>query len=217
MASGVGQVNLIFSVALVLGIGTCTGRLDNLLRSEVERHVVVGIGQGQTRDGRVPVDATPAEVPVRRVVAKNEGRRIGGILCRTDAFFLAQVCDVARFFRNTVVERRFIGMAAVNDEHAFVGQYEERWVVVVVGLEITANQHVSLFVQQPVVLCRLDISMNIDVANPRHVNCAGLVLVMHRTWVGKPAPRSLFANDGAVIAVSRLSTGTKGTEQADDT
>ena len=72
MTGRVGQVDFVLAVALVLGIGTCAGRLDNLLRTKVEGAVVIGVGHSQASDGRVPVDAAPAEVPVCGVVTEDE-------------------------------------------------------------------------------------------------------------------------------------------------
>ena len=96
VTGGVGEVDLVLAVALVLGIGACARALHNLLGTEVERAVVRGVRHCQSGDGRVPVDAAPAEVDVVGVVRQDEGRGVGGVVGRCQVFLVAQVRDVTR-------------------------------------------------------------------------------------------------------------------------
>ena len=97
VASGVAQIDFILAVAVIFCIGSGARRLHNLLRSEVETAVVVGIGHRQAGNRRVPVDASPAEVDVVGVVAEDEGGGVGGVVLCGEVFLLAQLRDVERF------------------------------------------------------------------------------------------------------------------------
>ena len=97
VAGGVAKVDFILAVAVILRIGSGACRLHNLLRSEVESAVVVGIRHRQAGNRRVPVDASPAEVDVFGVVAEDEGRGVGGVVLCGEVFLLAQLRDVERF------------------------------------------------------------------------------------------------------------------------
>ena len=96
MSGGVAHVNLVLPVALVFRIGACSRALHDLLRSEVELAVVVGVGHGKPCDGGMPVDASPAEVDMLWVVAQNERRGIGGVVGSREIFLIAESGDVAR-------------------------------------------------------------------------------------------------------------------------
>ena len=194
MARGVGEVNLVLAVAVILGVGTCARRLHDLLRSEVHRHIVVGVGHGDARHGGVPVDAAPAEVDVVRVVAEDEGRRIGGVVLCRDEFLLTELRDVARLHRHAIPDLRLVGMAGVENHDTLVGQHDERGVVVVVGLEHRAYQHLRATVVAEIYLRSLHIAMNIDVTDVAGVDGATCVLVVDGARVGKPAPGALVGH-----------------------
>ena len=91
MSGGIGQIDFVLAVALVLGIGSCARRLHDLLGSEVYGHVVLGVGHGDACDRRMPVDTAPAEVDVCGVIAEDEGGRIGGVVLHADVFLLAKL------------------------------------------------------------------------------------------------------------------------------
>ena len=89
MARCIANINLVFTIAVIFGIGTCSGRLHDLLWPKVEATIVVGIRHGQAGYRGMPVDASPAEVDVFRIVAHDERRRIGGIIGRCKILLLA--------------------------------------------------------------------------------------------------------------------------------
>lgn len=141
------------------------------------------------------------------VVAHDEGARIGSFIGCSQTLLLAQLGNVSRLLADTVVEGGLVSVARVDDEHTFVGQYEEGWIVVVIGLEVAAYEYVLLLSSEPVVLSGLDIAVHIDVTDVRHIDGTVLVLIVYGTRVGKPAP-SPFA--GYVIAAEAvLSVGTE--------
>ena len=201
MSGGIGEVDFVLAVAPVLGVRPCASALDNLLGSEVERAVVVLVRHRQTCNRRMPVDAAPAEVNVRRVIAQDEGRRIGRVVGRGEVFLLAQGGDVAGLAGDAVPYLGLVGVARVEDHHALVRQHDERRVVVVVGLEVAADEYLRLATRQPVVLCSLHVAMHVDVAEIGGVDGAGSVLVVERARVGKPAPGSFVGHNGAAVAL----------------
>ena len=86
-------------------------------------------------------------------------------------------------------------MAGVENHHTAVGQHQERGVIVVVGLEVGAHQHVGLPAQQPVVLRGLHVAMHVDVAYIGGIHrplCPIRILIMQCPGVGKPAPGTLL-------------------------
>ena len=168
VARGVAEIDLVFAVAVIFRIGSGARRLHNLLRTEVETAVVVGIGHRQAGDCRVPVDASPTEVDMVGVVAEDERRRVGGVILCSQEFLFAQLRDVARLARDAIPDLRFVGVAGVENHDALVGKHQECGVVMVVGLEIAAYEH-FLLARNTIVadfhLCRLHIAVNIDIAH----------------------------------------------------
>ena len=201
VACGVAQIDLIFSVALVFTVRTGTGGLHNLLRSEVEAAVVVGIRHRDTRDGRMPVDATPAEIDMVGVIAEDERRRIGGVISGGQTFLLSKVGDIARLAGDTIPDTRLVGVTRIENHHALIGKDDESGVVMVVGLEITADKHIGLGAGQPVELGGLHISMHVDIADVGGVDRAGSILIVGSTRVGKPAPCPFVAHLKAIISL----------------
>ena len=210
VAGGVGKIDFVLAVALVLGVWACSCALDNLLGAEVKAAVVVGIGHGEARDGGMPIDASPAEVDVVGVVREDEWRGIGGVVGRGETLLVAKGGDVAGPARDAVPDAGLIGVARVEDHHALVGQHDEGGVVVVVGLEIAADEHVGLAARRPVILRGLDIAVHVDVAQVGGIDGAGGVLVVHGTRVGKPAPCTLVADE---VAAKGLCTRADGGRQ----
>ena len=72
MSCGICQVYLVLAVAVVFCVWPCARALYNLLRAEVHLYVVVLVGHGEPCHSGMPVDATPAEVYVLRVIAEDE-------------------------------------------------------------------------------------------------------------------------------------------------
>ena len=205
MAGGVAHVNLVLAIRLILGIGTGAGALHNLARPEVEAAVAVGVGHGQARNGGVPVDAAPAEIDVLGVVAKDKGRRIGGVVLRGQRFLRTQSGNVARLQRHAVPNFWLVGVPGIENHDALVGQHQKRRVVMVVGLKAGAHQHVGLPPARPVVLRGLDVAVHVNIAYVRGVDGAGAVLVVQRPRVGKPAPGALighYARSGGTVVTN---------------
>ena len=144
MTGRVGDINLILAVALIFGVRTRAGGLHDLLRAEIERAVVVGVGHRETRDGGMPIDAAPAEVDVFGIVTQDKGRRIGRVVGRSQILLVTQLADVTGLFRYTVPNLGLVCVARVEDHHTLVGQDDEGGVVVVVGLETRAHENVRL-------------------------------------------------------------------------
>ena len=215
VSGGVGQVDFVLAVRLILAVGALTGRLHYLLRSEVELAVVVRVGHGQSGQGGVPVDASPAEVDVLGVVREDEGGGVGGVVGRSQVFLFAQRRDVARPLRYAVPDFRFVGVARVEDHDAFVGQHQKRRVVVVVGLEVGTHQHVGLPAPEPVVLRGHDVAVYVDVADVRSINLhrgrrgdgGHRVVVVQGSRVGKPAPGTLACHHVASEVVGSMAQG----------
>ena len=98
-------------------------------------------------------------------------------------------------------------MTGVEDHDALVGQHDECGVVVVVGLEVGPYEHICLSSFQPVVLSGFHVAVNIDIADVGGVDGSGLVLIMERTRVGKPAPCTLVSHNPAAELCLGKKTG----------
>jgi len=143
----------------------------------------------------MPVDAAPAEVDVLRVVAQDEGRRIGGVVGRGQAFLLAQGGDVARLLRDAVPDTGLVGVTGVENHDALVGQHHKRRVVVVVGLEVATNEHVGLAMLHPVILSGFHVAMHVNIANIGGIDGSAGILIVQGTRIGKPAPCTFVGHD----------------------
>ena len=132
-----------------------------------------------------------------RVVAQNERRRISCIVLHLNDFLLSQTRNVTRTSRNAVVETRFIRMARIEKHDASIGQCQERWVVMVIGLKIRANQHFLRCVALVVELQGTHCSVVVDIA---HIGSIRLSFFhTHGSRVCKPAPRSLLRQFSSTI------------------
>ena len=175
---GISEVDFVFSVGGIFGIGACAGALHYLIGAPGFLHFPVGAGQGELGDGGMPVYAAPAEVEVLRIVREDEGRGIGSVVLRGDFVLRAEGADVARLLRNAVVEAGFVGMAGIKDHDALVGEDEECGIVVVVGLEIGAYEDFGLLLFQEIVLHGLDAAVHVDVAHVAGVDGPGGIFIM---------------------------------------
>ena len=95
-------------------------------------------------------------------------------------------------------------MAGVEYHDTLVGQNHKGWVVVVVGLEIGADEHVGLPSCKPVVLCGLHIAVHINITDVGGVDGLAFVFVVEGAWVSKPAPCSLICHDVAFELLLRI-------------
>ena len=98
-------------------------------------------------------------------------------------------------------------MAGVENHHTLIGQNDKGRVVVVVGLEVAADEHVGLAATHPVVLCGHDVAVDINIAQIGGIDCAGSVLVVQRPGVCEPAPCSLLGYDVAAELLLSLEAG----------
>ena len=90
VSRSVAHVYLVLAVGDVFCIRACTGRLHHLLWSPCPRAVVVLVRHRQLCHGRVPVDASPAQIYVVGVVAEYERVGIGRVVGRLQHFFLSE-------------------------------------------------------------------------------------------------------------------------------
>ncbi len=92
-------------------------------------------------------------------------------------------------------------MTRVDDKHTLIGKDEEGWVVVVVGLEIAAHEHLGAATCEVVNLQGLDIAVYVDVSDIRGIDGARLIGVVGGARVGKPAPSALLGELVARVAL----------------
>ena len=201
VTGGVAEVDLILAVALVLGVGACAGALHDLLGAEVELTVVAGIRHRQAGNRRMPVDAAPAEIDVVGVIAQDEGRWVGCVIFCCQIFLLAKRSDVTGFLRDAVPDLGLVGVAGVENHHAFVGQHHKGRVVVVVGLEVAADEHVGLALGYPVVLRSLHVAVDINITEVGGVDVACLILIVQCARVSEPTPGSFFGDNSSAVTL----------------
>ena len=194
VSRGVAHVDLVLAVALIFGIGSCSRALHDLFRPEVNGNIIMGIGHSDAGNGGMPVDAAPTYIYMVWVIAHDEGRGIGRVVGNGNGFLFAELGNITRLYRNAIPYLRLVGVAGVEYHHPLIGQDEEGGVVVVIGLEATAHQHLLLPVADEIYLCRLHVAMDIDIADVTGVNGAGGILIVGGTGVCKPAPSPLVGN-----------------------
>ena len=90
MSCGIAYVDLVLTVRLIFGIRTGTRALYNLLGAKIEAAVTVLVGHRETGDGRMPVDAAPAQIDVLRVVAEDKRRRVCSVVGSSQSLLITQ-------------------------------------------------------------------------------------------------------------------------------
>ena len=188
MPCRIGHIQFVLAVAIILGVWTRTGRLDHLIGSPLHPDIVILIGQRKLGYRRMPVNATPAQIEMCGVIAQDKRRRIGCVGGSLDALFLTEGSDVTGTARHAVIERRFVGMAGVDNQHALIRKYQKSGIVMVIGLEVGTYQHFITLSGKEVVLRSLDVPVYIDITDIRRIDCTLFILIMKGPRVGKPAP-----------------------------
>ena len=56
-------------------------------------------------------------------------------------------------------------MTGVENHHSLVGQHKEGRVVMIIGLEVRANQYIGLTMLHPVILRSFHVAVNINIAH----------------------------------------------------
>ena len=178
MSCSVSHIKLILAIRKILGIRSGSRRLHHLIRSPGKGHIIILIRNTELGNGRMPVDSTPAQINVVRIIREDKRWRIGCVMIGLNHLFLTQRGNVAWLFWHTIVKTSLICMTGIEYHHALIRKDKECGIIVIIGLEIWPDEHLALTHCIEIILHGFNGTMGIYISQICHIDTGSFIFIM---------------------------------------